>query len=351
LTPRIASRVPRRGGTSFQRAKRSHGEVSLGEKAFWDYVDVGPTGDGGHVLEMLPADERQLLEEQRVLSKASSGGGFLVPTDVGEMITAAARAASAVAQVAQEVITATGDTLGMAIAGTHGTAAWTAESGSYTASDETITQQNLSAYKSTSKIIVSEELRTDSFVELDAYLAQELGSRIGALQENAFFVGDGSGKPLGIAHASSGYTAVTAATGSTTRYTLTDLKSVYKALPAGYRPNASWIMHADDFAELAALTDSAGGLVLPSLQFEPSSLFGRPAYISGDMPTPAANARSLAFGDWSRAYGIRHVSAIGLQRQDELHSDSGQVGYKVFARVDGRPLLTDAARILAHSAT
>jgi hypothetical protein len=40
---------------------------------------------------------------------------------------------------------------------------------------------------------------------------------------------------------------------------------------------------------------------------------------------------------------VRRVRAIGLQRRDELHSDSGQIGYKLLARVDGRPLLADAA--------
>jgi HK97 family phage major capsid protein len=115
--------------------------------------------------------------------------------------------------------------------------------------------------------------------------------------------------------------------------------------------NASWLINGDDFAELAALADTAGGLVLPSLQFDPPSLFGRPVFISGDLPAPAANAKSLAIGDWKRAYGIRRVNGIELRRQEELHSDSGQVGYRTVARVDGRPLLTDAARILAHSAT
>jgi HK97 family phage major capsid protein len=116
------------------------------------------------------ADARDFMpeEEYRVLSKGASGGGFLVPTDVSEMIIAAARAASAVAQVATEVVTDRGETVGMALAGTHGSAAWTAESGSYTPSDETITQQNLGAFKAASKIIVSEELRADELVDLDA---------------------------------------------------------------------------------------------------------------------------------------------------------------------------------------
>ena len=188
-------------------------------------------------------------------------------------------------------------------------------------------------------------------MELDNYLAFELGARLGALQEAAFCTGDGSGKPLGIVHASSPYTVVTAATGSSTIYKLADLVTVYKALPAAYRRNAAWLMNADDFGSLAGLADTAGGLVLPSLQFDPPSLFGRPVLISGDLPAPVANAKSLAFGDWRPAYAVRRVNGVTLQRADELHRDSGQIGFRANARVDGRPLLSDAARILAHSAT
>ena len=110
-------------------------------------------------------------------------------------------------------------------------------------------------------------------------------------------------------------------------------------------------MNADDFGTLAGLVDTAAGLVLPSLQLDPPSLFGRLVLVSADLPAPAASAKSLAFGDWKRAYAVRRVDGVGVQRQEEIHSDSGQVGYKLFARADGRPLLADAARILAHSAT
>ena len=78
-------------------------------------------------------------------------------------------------------------------------------------------------------------------------MASELGGRLAALEENAYTVGDGSGKPLRIAHASSGITTVTAATGSTTSFKAADIKAAFKALPAAYRPFASWLFHPDDF--------------------------------------------------------------------------------------------------------
>jgi HK97 family phage major capsid protein len=332
--------------SSFREWRENGDRASIETRPFWRWFDT-PAGVGEGV------DAAQVLtpEEFRVLSKGASGGGFLVPTDLAESVHAAARAASPIAQLATEFLTARGDSFGVSLAGSHGSAAWIAESGSYTPSDETITNAALGAHKAGTKIIVSEELRQDEAVSMDDFLGAELGGRLGALQEAAFTVGDGSGKPLGVATSGNGISVVTAGTGSTTSYKLADIKAVFKAVPQAYRRTASWLIGGDDFAELAALADSAGALVLPSLQFDPPSLFGRPVFVSADLAVPAANARGLVFGDFALGYGVRRVLPIGLQRQDELHSDVGQTGWRMTSRVDGKPLLTDALRILAHSAT
>ena len=146
-------------------------------------------------------------------------------------------------------------------------------------------------------------------------------------------------------------TAVTAATGSATAFKLADLVTIFKALPSQYRPRASWIINPDDFGSLASLVDTAGALVLPSLQGDPPSLFGRPVEVDANLAAPAANAKSLIFGDIATAYTIRRVAGVSVQRLEELHSDSGQLGYRARERVDGRVVLAEAARVLSHSAT
>ena len=115
-------------------------------------------------------------------------------------------------------------------------------------------------------------------------------------------------KPLGIAHASSGITTVAAATGSTTSFTRADILSAYLALPAAYRPYASWLLHPDDFGRLAALADTAGGLVFPTLQADPPTLISvkrldelQRFYVTGVTDplrkSPNAAERALAAGD------------------------------------------------------
>ena len=344
MTPRVIAsekKLP-----SFRRHRPAPIETpAVQAEAFWNWVTMPSMPDAD-----VSAVELLSEAEFRVLSKAASGGGYLVPSDVSDQIVLAARAASPMLQVASQLTTADGQTMGVPLASTHGSAAWIAESGSYTPSDETITQASMSAFKAGTKLLVSEELLTDSVVDVDRWLSTELGQRLGTLANNAMTVGDGSGKPLGIVHASSPYSVTTAAAGSASAFKLADVKAVWKSLGAAYRQSAVWMAHPDDVAELASLADTAGGLVLPSLQFDPPSLFGRPLVLNADMPT-GASAKSIAVGDFRLGYCVRRVDGISLQRQDEIASDSGQIGYRANWRIDGRPTLTSAVVILQHSAT
>jgi HK97 family phage major capsid protein len=313
------------------------------ESLFWRYV-------------MAPSNvaARRLFteEEYRVLNKTTTtAGGFLVPQDLEAQVNAAARSVSSIAQVSLELQTQSGETFLLPTRSADAAAVWTAEQAGYTLSDLTFGQTSLSAFKSATLMKATEELAQDAGVPFDEYLAIELGGRLGDLQDVAFSTGSGSGQPLGIVNASSTYTVTTAATGSSTLYKGADIQAFYKALAPAYRLNASWIMHPDDYASLAGTLDTAGAFAFPTLQSSSPTLFGRPVYLGPNMPAPAASAKSLAFGDWQRAYCVRRVRGVGVERLEELYSENGQVGYKAAARVDGRPTLAAAAIIGAHSAT
>lgn len=191
---------------------------------------------------------------------------------------------------------------------------------------------------------------TDSAIDLAAFLAQELGESVGQLEESAFMLGDGAGKPQGIL---ANVPAVTAPTGNATTFNYAALLAVYYAVPSQYRANGAWIVSDGAARNMRGLVDTTGQPILADGNGpgEPQSLFGAPVYISPDMPAPAAGARSVLFGDFSRAYIIRRVRGFALQRQDELYSANGQVGFRGFERVDGRVALTDAVRAGVHSAT
>ena len=63
------------------------------------------------------------------------------------------------------------------------------------------------------------------------------------------------------------------------------------------------------------------------------------------MPAFAKNAVPCAFGDFSR-YQIADRGGISVMRLNELFAGNGLVGFRVFKRVDGQLLDTNAIKTL-----
>jgi HK97 family phage major capsid protein len=67
------------------------------------------------------------------------------------------------------------------------------------------------------------------------------------------------------------------------------------------------------------------------------------------MPTIEASAKIIAFGDMSY-YWIADRQGRAFQRLNELFAKSGQIGFKVSQRVDGRLTLPEAIKVLQMKA-
>lgn len=303
---------------------------------------------------ILKGKEGMEHEEYRVLSKAASGGGYFVPTDLANEVVRAMRfLPGGVTALARTLTTSAGDTINVPLNLTHGSAAWIAESGAYTPSDETITNGSLAAYKAGTKIIVSEELLTDSEFDLSSFISAEFGERLGALAENAYILGDGTGKPTGITDAASAVAGSVLPAGQVTTTTYAGLAPSILSAPAQYRENSSLLVSDGLFVRLATIVDSTGRPIWsPSMAAgTPDRVMGMPVYTHPNLAAIGANSKSGIVGNFNKGYTIRRVNGVFMQRQNELHSDSGQVGFRAYLRLDGKVLLADALRIITFAAT
>ncbi len=309
----------------------------------------GPAGVGGDPKELLD------VAEQRALSKATNpAGGFTVPTPMYEQIMSVVHARGSIGQLALEIVTESGAALQLPTSTTHGTSSWIAENAGYTTSDEVFGQVTVNAFKAATSVVVSEELANDAVDNFEPWLARELGERISQLEGAAYAVGDGTGKPLGVV-ANVGAT-VTMATGNTVTFAFDSLVDAVHSVAVGYREpdqNPAWVASDGALKALRKVKDTSGLPVLfentPAGQ--PPLLLGYPLYVDENLAAPAANAKSLLFGGWKSLYAIRRVNGIGIQRQDELYSLNGQIGFLGFHRVDGRVVIAAAGVAVAHSAT
>ena len=83
----------------------------------------------------------------------------------------------------------------------------------------------------------------------------------------------------------------------------------------------------------------------------PDMLMGYPVYINNDLAEPAANAKSMAFGNFSR-YLIRDAMDITFFRfDDSAYAKLGQVGFLAWARTGGNLLDANSVKVYQHSAT
>jgi len=231
-----------------------------------------------------------------------------------------------------------------------GSANWIDEEGPYVDSDDSFGQVTIGSFKLGTTIKVSEELINDSVFDLENYISKEFARRIGSREEEAFFTGDGNGKPLGFLAAKGGAdVGVTAA--SATAITADEIIDLYYSLKTPYRKNAVWILNDATVKAVRKLKDSTGQYLWQSALTEgtPDKLLGRPVYTSAYMPTAAAGAKTIAFGDF-KYYWIADRQGRSFRRLNELYATTGQVGFIGSQRVDGKLILSEAVKVLAQKA-
>ena len=208
----------------------------------------------------------------------------------------------------------------------------------------------------------SEESLDDLFFNVEDWLISSASEAIAAGEGSAFVAGNGTKKPTGFLGG-----PAPVATGDATRAfgTLQFLASgeaaalpsnpdvfldlVY-SLRARYRSNARWVTSRLVQAALRKYKDSQGQYL-----WQPGLSAGQPATFLGygiaeaeDMPTVAANAFPLAFGDFKEGYLIADRVGMRITR-DEL-TTPGFIKFYVRKRVGGKLRNTQAIKLLKIAA-
>ena len=274
-----------------------------------------------------------------------SEGGYLVPDEFERTLVEALEEENVFRTLAHVIKTSSGDRK-IPVVASKGSASWVDEEGAYQESDDAFSQVSIGAYKLGTMIKVSEELLADSVFDLEAYISKEFARRIGAREEESFFNGDGKGKPLGILAATGGAeVGVTAA--SATAITADEVIDLFYSLKAPYRKNAVWLLNDATVKQIRKLKDTTGQyLWQPSLVAgTPDTILGRPVKTSAFMPTAAAGAKTIAFGDF-KYYWIADRQGRTFKKLSELFAATGQVGFMGTQRVDGKLILPEAIKVL-----
>lgn len=298
-------------------------------------------------------------EQRRIYNTMStttgSQGGYTVASDVATRFVDALSDYSGLRRVAEVIVTERGNTMPWPTSdGTAEVGELLAENAAATDADPTFGTAPLTTYKYSSKLFtVPIELLQDSVLDLEQLIFDRSAARIGRISNTHFTTGTGSGQPQGFAPAAT--IGKTGTTGQTLTVIHDDLVDLVHSVNSAYRQDPRGVvafqMSDTAFKVARKLKDSSNRpLYLPGVQ--PEAILGYPVIVNDDVPVPAANAKSIFFGNWREAYKIRDALAVSLFRfADSTFTNRGQVGFLAFARSGGTLANTGAVKAYRHSAT
>ncbi|MGH9402223.1 MAG: phage major capsid protein [Terriglobia bacterium] len=342
-------------GGQFEHEKRAsvnkaERDNSPEARAFGKYLRYGLTGTPGSHLKLSEEDRELLRFETRDMGigspTASVPTSVLVPQGFQHDIETALKFYGPMLTVSKILETATGQPLPYPTANdTSQVATIVGEGAQVSEDDVTVGNLILGAYKlSTGLVKVSLELLQDSAFDLENFLKEQFGVRLGRGLNPLLTNGTGTSQPRGFTvDAVAGPTAVGSSgnTGGAETGGVSigskDIVNLIQSLDLWYRPGSIFQMHDQTRAFLENVLDKFGR---PLFITDPQTgrlerLYGYPVMINNDLPTIAVNAKTIYFGNFQK-YLVRRVKDLSVLRLVERFADYGQVAFLGFARYDSR---------------
>jgi len=304
-------------------------------------------------ISAVTAEERDMLrrghQELRVqVAGTAAAGGYTVPIELAAEIVKTMKDWGPMydGDIVREITTGSGNEFDIPTNDdTANSAAALAEGADLTddnSGDLVFGTKRLDAYvDATPWVKISFELLQDSAFDIEEFLGDALGERLGRRTNGKLTVGTGAGQANGVVTASSlGKTAAAVAA-----ITADEMMDLQHSVNAAYRrsPKARWMFADATLLALRKLKDGQGNYLWQMGDIRvgaPPMLLDHPYSINDDVPAIATGNRAVIFGDFSR-YWVRKVGSplIGNVRERFWP----KIGLAGLIRYDGE--LVDSAAI------
>lgn len=301
--------------------------------------------------------EQAVAIRNAMSTTTQSEGGYTVPSEVASMVIDKLKAYGGMRDVASVISTSTGVAMNWPTSdGTADVGAIVGQNTAVNAADITFGTVGLNVFFYTSnKIALPLELIQDSAIDVVSYVVDRLATRIARIQNTHFTVGTGTTQPDGVIPRAS--TGKTGTTGQTLTVIYDDLVDLIHSVNRAYRQNGRFMLNDMSLAVIRKLKDTTGRPIWTPgeetiTDAPPATICGYPYTINDDVAVMAANAKSIAFGDFSK-YTIRDVAGTTTIRRfdDSAFALSNQVGFCGWTRSGGNLLDTAAVRLYVNSAS
>ncbi len=277
---------------------------------------------------------RRGIQTPEILNEAQSCAGYVLPQHLETKLVNAMNAISVLRPLCTEVTTAGESAL--PIVNGHGKAAWVPEGHPIPLVKDAFGRVNLDSHKLAAIIRVTSELLKDSVIDIEAYLAATFADRLAISEEEAFIVGDGVDKPLGLIHqAKVGCT--TEAAGSVS---IADVLNLIFSVPEKYRRNGTLLMNDNTLLQLYKQAMEQGKQLLFA---NGDTFFGMPIVRCSAMLDAHPGSIPILFGDFKQVY-INNNSKRSIKRLDQLFIVNDHIGFLLSERVGIKLAVPDAVK-------
>ena len=257
------------------------------------------------------------LEGKAMSTAVAADGGYLVDPQTADTIKGVLEGTSSIRAIAN-VVNVEATSYDVLIDHSDLGSGWASETGSTTETGTpTIERITIPLHELSALPKASQRLLDDSAFDIETWLAGRIADKFARAEAAAFINGDGVDKPTGIlTHPTAANDSWTwgnvgyVATGTSGDFDATNpadaIVDLVYSLGAEYRANGAFVMNSKTAGAVRKLKDLDGRFLWSDglAAGEPARLMGYPVVIAEDMPDIAADAMSIAFGDFAAGYTV-----------------------------------------------
>lgn len=218
--------------------------------------------------------------------------------------------------------------------------AWGSEVQTPSEKNATLGLQPVVAHVYTFKVPMSQSLVEDA-ANLVRIVTNQIVQTLAIDEDNAFLVGDGTNKPLGLLPSSTNALSLTeVVSGDASVLTADGLIGLSDSIDEQYMANARFVFKKATGTAIRKLKTGGGEYLFDrELENNKRTLLGFPFNRSEAMPAVAGNSYSVLFGDFS-GYWIVQKAGLTIARFQDSNTGINKVEYHVRRRVGGRVVET-----------
>lgn len=201
----------------------------------------------------------------------------------------------------------------------------TADSGKFTSID-------LGGYLAGALVLIGKSVENNAAFSVVDFIVNQMAEEIAVFIEKELLVGTGSSAAQGATNTTTSLTAA-----SSTAITADEIIELQSKVKQAYQANACWTMHPDTFLAIKKLKDGNNRYLLQDniTGAFPYILLGKPVYLSDNMPTIAASAKSILYGDYS-GLSVNFRENISIEILREKYATQHAIGVNAWFEFDAK---------------